>query len=68
MKSDNAVVLAIVISAAGLILLSHPSAGVVWENLTEEDGLIDDHVLSLYESAAGGIRADCHPLGDVPQS
>jgi len=55
MRMRNAVVWILIVNVIGLLLVTGRSLGFRWENFTEKDGLIDNHVRSLYESSDGSI-------------
>ena len=60
MRSDNCIVLVLIVTVVGLLVLSVWSAAVEWQQYTMADGLNNDDVLSLYESADGSIWIGCH--------
>ena len=58
MSSHNCIVLALMVTAAALILLTRPSAGVEWENFTEADGLIHSTEKTLKDAGDAEVSAD----------
>jgi len=55
MRSYSAFVLVLAVTGLSLLVPSGPCVGVVWQNLTQEDGLISNRAHSLSESADGSV-------------